>query len=203
MMREDWAAAEALLEEALAEAAAANNGVGMSACRLGLADLAMNDNRLRRAEHLLDENLPFVRSRGQTRCEGFTLLALSRIAALQGAPADASDHAVGGARRATQINADRLLIQCLERYASVAPDIGAARSAALVLGATESAREKLDLAAGEAVVELRGGALTKARTELGDDVLQALLSEGRSLALGEALAAVAGVSAGDVTGGGL
>jgi predicted ATPase/class 3 adenylate cyclase len=191
MMREDWAAAEALLEEALAEAAAANNVVGMSACRLGLADLAMDANRLDRAESLLDENLPFVRSRGQTRCEGFTLLYLSRMAALQGAPADASDHAVGGARRATQINANRLLIQCLERFASVAPDIGSAREAALVLGATESARDELDLAPGEDVVELRSGALTKARAELGDDALQAVLSEGRSLGLGEALAAVA------------
>lgn len=192
LMREDWGAAEALLEEALAEAASANNGVGMSACRLGLADLAMNGNRLGRAEELLDENLPFVRSRGQARCEGFTLLALSRMAALQGASADASDHAVGGARRATQINANRLLILCLERFASVAPDIGAAQEAALVLGATESARDELDLTPGEAVVELRDGALAKARAELGDDALQATLSEGRSLGLGEAFAAVAG-----------
>jgi predicted ATPase/class 3 adenylate cyclase len=202
MMREDWASAEALLEEALAEAESANNGVGMSACRLGLADLAMDANRLDRAESLLDENLPFVRSRGQTRCEGFTLLSLSRMTALKGASADASDHAVGGARRATQIKANRLLILCLERFAYVAPDLGAAQEAALVLGATESARDELDLAPDEAVVELRGCALAKARAELGDDALQAVLSEGRSLGLREALTAVAGVSAGGARDGG-
>ena len=189
-MRNDWPAAEALLEEALAEAASANNGVGTSACRLGLAGLALDRNRLERAEDLLDENLPFVRSRGQTRCEGFTLLALSRMAALQGASADASDYALGGARRATQIRANRLLTACLERFAAVAPDIGGAREAALVLGATESAREELDLALDEAVVELRDGALAKVRAELGDDAAQAVLSEGRSLALPEALAVV-------------
>ena len=190
LMREDWAVAEQLLEEALAEAEAANNGVGMSACRLGLADLAMNGNRLTRAEELLDENLPFVRSRGQTRCEGFTLLHLSRNAALQGAAAVASDHAVGGARRATQIKANRLLIACLERYAAVAPDVGAAREAALVLGATEAARAELDLAPAGNTVALRGDAVARARAELGDEALQAALFEGRSLGLSEALALV-------------
>ena len=190
LMREDWAVAEQLLEEALAEAEAANNGVGMSACRLGLADLAMNGNRLTRAEELLDENLPFVRSRGQTRCEGFTLLHLSRNAALQGAARVASDHAVGGARRATQIKANRLLIACLERYAAVAPDVGAAREAALVLGATDAARVELDLAPAGNIVALRGDAVAKARAELGDEALQAALFEGRSLGLSEALALV-------------
>ena len=71
--REDLLAAEALLQEALGVALAAGNGVGTSACRLGLAWVANQQGRHDEADDLLAENLPFVRGLGQIRCEGFTL----------------------------------------------------------------------------------------------------------------------------------
>src|SRR6185436_5278930 len=71
----EWREADGLWAEAFAAAAEADNGVGMSSCRINRANAANLDERHEQAAAFLDENLPFVRSRGQTRCEATTLIS--------------------------------------------------------------------------------------------------------------------------------
>jgi 2-phospho-L-lactate transferase len=73
----DYDTAETLLRRRVELAAAAGNGVSTSASRLNLAYLANKTGRHQQAEELLTENLTFVRSKGQTRCEAYTLAGLA------------------------------------------------------------------------------------------------------------------------------
>ena len=99
MRRGDLKAAEALLREALDVALAADNGVGTSSCRLGLVYVANRTGRHDEAEELLAENLPFVRAKGQTRCEGYTLYGMADTAVSRGQGGDCAADALLGARR--------------------------------------------------------------------------------------------------------
>ncbi|HXF71349.1 MAG TPA: adenylate/guanylate cyclase domain-containing protein [Actinomycetota bacterium] len=139
----DLETAERLNEEALAVAMEVDNGVGASACRLNLAYVANKTGRHDRAEALLAENLPFVRSRGQTRCEAYTLAGMAETAVHQGRMEDAAEHALGGARRALLIGDKPLLAATLDLFAASAAARGDARRAATILAATEAAREAM------------------------------------------------------------
>lgn len=180
LAKEDVPAAEALLKQALEAATESDNGVGMSASRLGLARLAMEDGRFERAADLLEENLSFVRDRGQTRCEGFTLAGLSRLELYREQWRDANEHACGGARRATQISASGLLIVSLQRFARGAVELGDGRRAVLVLGAIEAARAAMGMEASQEAVAFRAETLERARHDLDDRELETALSDGGS-----------------------
>ncbi len=81
LMKGELDAAEALFVERLAEAIAVDNGVATSSSRLNLAAIANRTGRHVAAESLFAENLPFVRSKGQARCEAHTLAGLAETAA--------------------------------------------------------------------------------------------------------------------------
>lgn len=140
-MKGDVETAEDLWSQALAAAIEADNGVGISACRLNLAGLAAANGRYERAEELARENLQFVRARGQTRCEAYTLSALAEAQVYRDRAADAGGYAVDGARRASQISNTSLQIFCLETAAAATAARSDPRSSARILGATEAARE--------------------------------------------------------------
>ena len=161
--REDFDTAETLFRERLVLAIAIDNGVGTSACRINLAYIANKKQDYHAAEALMEENLPFVRSRGQARCEANTLasLALTRLSVDQ--PAMAIPDALLGAVRALQISDHPLTIACLELVAASAAERGNLARAATLLGATEAAREGLDLGSDEDEAEV----IQKALASLG------------------------------------
>jgi predicted ATPase/transcriptional regulator with XRE-family HTH domain len=139
----DLEAAEALLREALDVAVAVDNGVGMSSCRLGLVYVANQAGRYDQAEELLTENLPFVRARGQTRCEGYTLARMADTTVRRGWTEDCAADALLGARRALQIGDKPLAVSCMELFALAAAARGDDHRAAAILAAGEAARHAM------------------------------------------------------------
>jgi predicted ATPase/class 3 adenylate cyclase len=180
-MRGEIENAEKLWQEALDEATAVDNGVGMSSCRLNLAVLANKASRHDRAEALLYENLPFVRTRGQTRCEANTLAGIAETSIYRDRPQDAAEDALGGMRRAAQIGDNPLLAFCLDLFAASAAARGDVRRAATILGATEAAREAMDVPPDEQEQAIRARAVEWLRGDRG--VVEAAWADGRVLDL--------------------
>ena len=139
----DMATTEELVWDALAVALAADNGVGISSCRLNLAYVANRTGRYDDAEELLAENLPFVRARGQARCEGYTLYRMTDTAISRGRASDCAAAALLAARRALQVGDRLLAVGALEAFAVVAAGAGDHRVAAVLLAATEAARREM------------------------------------------------------------
>ena len=140
----DLDAAETLLEAALDAALAADNGVGTSWSRLNLAFVANQAGRHDQAEDLLAENLPFVRARGQSRCEGYTLAGLAYTTVQQGRLEDCAPDALLGARRALQVGDEPLAVYCLEIFAVAAAARGDHDRAAAILAAGAAARHAMN-----------------------------------------------------------
>jgi predicted ATPase/class 3 adenylate cyclase len=184
-MRGEIEDAEKLWGEALEAAAVVDNGVGMSSCRLNLAALANTTGRHERAEALLAENLPFVRARGQTRCEANTLASIAETSVYRHRAQDAAEDALGGMRRASQIGDRPLVAFCLDVFAASAAARGDVRRAATILGATEAAREAMGVPPDEQELAIRAHAIERLRRDGG--VFGAAWAEGRKLDLGSAL----------------
>jgi predicted ATPase/transcriptional regulator with XRE-family HTH domain len=186
MMRGDLEAAQALLQDALDVALAMDNGVGTSSCRLGLAWVANRTGRHDQADELLAENLPFVRARGQTRCEGYTLAWMADTTVQRGRPGDCAAPALLGARRALQVGDKQLAAYSLELFAVAAAVSGDDRRAAAILAAGEAARHAMGAEPDPDEQAVRGQAL-----KLLDQHGQAFTvgyAEGRALDLPAALA---------------
>jgi non-specific serine/threonine protein kinase len=184
LRKDDLESAEALFRERLALAIAVDNGVGTSACRLNLATIANKTRRYDRAEALLAENLPFVRSRGQTRCEAHTLAQIAETSTLYRSRAeDSADEALLGATRALQIRDNPLTVYCLDLFAASAAARGDVRRAAAILAATEAAREALGIAPDEDEAAARARALEL----IGEEGIADARDEGRTLDLASAL----------------
>jgi len=179
-LRGDQAAAEALFAERLQLALAAGNGVSASSCRLTMASIANATQRSDRAQSLLDENLPFVRARGQARCESYTLMGMAQTAVVRGRPQDADETVLPAIELAVAIDDAPLAAACLEVLAVSVADRGDPRAAA-VLGGTEALREALDVAPDEEEAAMRAAALER----LGPDAsaYAAEWERGRSLDL--------------------
>ena len=146
MRRADLKAAQVLLREALDVALAVDNGVGTSSCRLRLVYVANRTGRHDEAGDLLAENLPFVRARGQARCEGYTLYGMADTAVSCGrAGEDCAADALLGARRGLQVGDKPLALCCLELFAVAAAAGGDDRRAAAMLAAAEAARREMGI----------------------------------------------------------
>ena len=159
LMRGHLEAAEALLQDALDVALAVDNGVGTSSCRLGLAWVANRTGRPDQADELLAENLPFVRARGQTRCEGYTLAGMADTTVQRGRPGDCAAPALLGARRALQVGDKQLAVCSLELFAVAAAVSGDDRRAAAILAAGEAARHAMGTEPDPDEQAIRGQAL--------------------------------------------
>jgi hypothetical protein len=179
--------AEALYGEAFDAAVEVDNGVGMSSCRLGLAGLANQAGRHERADSILQENLPFVRGRGQSRCEAFTLAGLAETAVYRELPEPAADWAVSGARRAMGFKEESLVAFCLDVAAAALAEDGERDRAAAILAATERARERLGVAPDEDETAIRDRALAAIRRALDGTELEDALAQGSGLDLTQAL----------------
>ena len=145
LLRDDFATAEPLYEELFALATEVGNGVRTSASRLNLATIANHTDRHDRAERLLRENLTFVRSRGQSRCEATTLAMLAETSIRRDRGGEVAQTARLAAVRSSQIRDDPLLIYSLELVAASAAEEGDGRRAALLLGAADEARRRMEL----------------------------------------------------------
>ena len=159
LMKGELDEAERLFSERLEVALAVDNGVATSSCRLNLTTIANRTGRHDRAESLLAENLPFVRSRGQARCEAYTLAGLAETAVHADRPTDRVGDAVLGAVRALQIDDRPLAVYCLDLVAVGAAARGDVHRAAAILGATEAAREAMGVECDEDEVAIRASAL--------------------------------------------
>jgi predicted ATPase/class 3 adenylate cyclase len=141
--KDDLRTAEALLTEALGVALAAGNGVGTSACRLGLVSMANRQGRHDEADDMLAENLPFVRGLGQIRCEGYTLGYMADTSVRRGHLPDCAAPALLGATRALQIGDKSLAAWCLDLFAVALAAAGDQRRAAAILAAVDAARHAM------------------------------------------------------------
>jgi predicted ATPase/class 3 adenylate cyclase len=184
LLKNDFATAEPLYEELLD----VGNGVGTSACRLNLATIANHTDRVDRADGLLRENLSFVRARGQSRCEATTLALMAETALRRDEASAAAEPARIAALRSSQIGDDPLLIYSLELVAASADED--ARRAALLLGATASARARMELGPDDDEALVRGWAEARLADALAPDDLADAVEAGRSLDLPSALASV-------------
>ena len=185
LMSGEFEQAERLFDERLNAAMAADNGVATSSCRLNLASIANKTGRHDRAKQLLSENLPFVRSKGQARCEAYTLAGYAETAFHEGRPGDRTAEAELSATRALQIDDRPLVIYCLELVAAAAATRGDERRAAALLGATEAAREAMGVEVDEDEEVIRGH--TVGSLDRDSDVVAAAWAEGRQLDLAGAV----------------
>jgi predicted ATPase/class 3 adenylate cyclase len=184
-LRGEYEAAERLWQDAFEVAREVDNGVGMSACRLNLASLLTKADQCERAEGLLAENLPFVRARGQARCEAYTLAAFADAAIRRGRVADAAEHALSAAGCASLIDDQPLVAYCLDLTTTAAAARGDVARAAIILGATEAAREAMGVVPDEEEEAARNRTLEL----LGQDkAVEGALARGRELDLPSALA---------------
>ena len=181
-------AAETLFVERLAEAMAVDNGVATSSCRLNLASIANRTGRHDRAGTLLGENLPFVRSKGQARCEAHTLAGLAETAIQFGRPQDGGPDAMLAATRAIQIDDPLLALYCLDLCAASIAASGDARRAVVILAATEAGREAMQVECDEDEEAIR--ALALAGLDPSSSFVKDAWTEGRALDLDSALALV-------------
>ena len=182
----DFDAAEKHFSERLVVAMAVDNGVAVSSSRLNLSYIANETRRHDVAEALLAENLPFVRSKGQARCEAHTLAALAEeVARYRNRPEDCGAEAQLGATRALQIRDTPLAVYCLDLFAASAAASGDVRRAATILAATEAAREKMGVGPDEDEEAIRAPVL-KLIGESGGSV-QTEWAKGRMLDLDGAL----------------
>jgi predicted ATPase/class 3 adenylate cyclase len=185
LMKNDFEAAEALFRERLDEALAVDNGVGTSSCRLNLAYIATKTGRYDRADALLAENLPFVRSKGQTRCEATTLGIMAEMTLYRDRPQDCAEDALLGASRALEIRDNPLAVYCLDLFAVSAAARGDGARAATILGATEAAREAMGVGPDDDEEAIRTRALGLIGAE--NRVAEAARAEGRRLKLASTL----------------
>ena len=180
-MRDDFVQAEPLFESLLAAARDDDNGVGMSSCRINLAWIANRTRRHERARALLAENLPFVRSRGQARCEASTLIGLVETLDYLEQPTAAIEHAIAAAAVAPRAADASLLLEDLRWYSIAAAQLGDARRIARILGACERAEEELDAALEPYELVARDELIDRLRRTLGDPGFADERSLGRTL----------------------
>lgn len=182
--RGDLEAAERLFRDRLAVALAVDNGVATSSCRLQLVWIANKTRRYDTAEALLAENLPFVRSKGQARCEAYTLAGIAETTILRDQAGEAADEALAAADSALQIRDQPLAVWALDMLAVAVAARGDGRAAATILGATEAAREAMQVPPDEEEQTVRAQALE----HIDADVAERARNEGRALDLASALA---------------
>ena len=188
MAHDDFATAEPLYEDLLVVARADDNGVRTSACRINLAYIANRTGRHERAEALMLENLPFVRGRGQARCEATTLVTLAETTTYLDQPAASVDYAVAAAEVAPHAADALLLIEDLRWYAAAAVRLGDPERIAEILGACEAAESELEAALEPHETAVRDELVATLRRALTDEGLEAARTRGRSMDLATAAA---------------
>jgi predicted ATPase len=184
--RGDLDEAERLFAEVFEIAVEVDNGVGMSSSRINRGSIANLRGRHARADELLEENLSFVRSRGQSRCEAFTLLGLAETAILDSRPGDAVDRSVAAARRALGFGELSLTSYCLDIAAAGLAATGEESRAATILGATERARERLEVEPDADEVAMRRRATDPIAEALPPADVEAARARGREMDLAQA-----------------
>jgi len=188
LMRDDLEAAEPIFEQLLDAAREIDNGVGISSCRINLAYIANRTGRHEQAEALMQENLPFVRSRGQARCEATSLVTMAETLHYLERPAPSMDYASAAADVAPRAADALLLVENLRWYAAGAARVGDSEAAAEMLGACETAEAELDAALEPHEHVAREELVSSLRAALTDAGLEAARARGRGLDLATAAA---------------
>jgi predicted ATPase len=192
LLKEDWSGAEPVYEELLQLAIELGNGVRTSSSRLNLATIANHTDRHDRADLLLRENLRFVRARGQSRCEATTLAMLAETAIRRHRPGEAGEPARVAAIRSSEIVDEPLLIYSLELVAAAAAEHGSTERAAILLGAADAARERMELERDDDEAFVRDWTARRLATPSSTEHVAAATAAGRTMDLAAALAEVTG-----------
>ena len=175
----DLETADALFRERFELAVEVDNGVAISASRLGRVAVANLGGRHDAAQALLAENLPFTRSRGQVTCETWTLAGHAELfARYRGRPEEIADEALRASELALGLNDTPALVYCLDLVAYSLAARGDTRSATLIMASTEAAREGMEVGPDEDELAVRTPALELVRA---DAVAGDLWTEGRGL----------------------
>ena len=187
-----WAAGDLegatdLYRQALDVAIEVDNGVGISSCRLNQAAIANQRGDHELAEQLFTENLVFVRSRGQSRCEAHTLAGLAETSIATASPGQAIRFAVSGAARASGFHEESLMAYCLVIAAAGMAQEGDVQPATEILGATELARVRLEVAPDEDERAMRERALDAIRRRLDTPTFDAAWANGQEMDLTRSL----------------
>ncbi len=190
--RGDLDEAAAAFRERLPLAIAMDNGVGTSACRINLAYIANQQHEYDMAEALMDENLPFVRSRGQARCEASTLAERAYTHLHVGHARASADDALLAAVRALQINDQPLTATALDLYAASVAAQGDRELAATILAATDAVRREMGVEPEPEEVEIREMAF--AELDTGSEPVAAALQRGKRMDLQTVLVIAKGTS---------
>lgn len=148
-----------------------------------MAFIANRVGRHERAEALLAENLPFVRGRGQARCEATSLVGLAETFTYLDRSADAAKYAIAAAEVAPRAADPSLLLEDLRWYALAAARLAEFEPAARTLGACEAAEDEMAVILEAFEQNLREEVIALIRAGLGDDGLEAQRSLGRGLSL--------------------
>ena len=184
----DLDGAEELLRLAMDAAIDVDNGVGISSCRLNLATIANERSQHEDADALYRENLIFVRSRGQSRCEAFTMAGLAETALLRSRAADAVRWGLDAAERTTHFGEESLEAYCLDLAAAGLAEQGESERAAIVLAATERKRDELGMALDDEEAAARERAFDRIRASLDTSSFERASAEGRAMSLDQAIA---------------
>ena len=141
----------------------------------------------------MDENLPFVRSRGQTRCEANTLSERANTRLHVGHAEASADDALLASVRALQISDHPLTALALDLFAASVATGGDYERAAIILAATEAAREVLGVEAEPEEAEIREIALARLGPE--SESIAAAWQRGRGIDLQAAVEIAKGTPA--------
>ena len=162
---------------------------------LALRNLATSEYELGNrdaAEALHRDVIDLARETGNVRMEASSLGALAEYAILDGRPAESLDLLREGTR-ITHSNGDGIESTInLRRYARALVQQGQVATGIRILGAAHAANARMGVARVGWVKDLDEGTLEIARTSLSADEVEALRSEGRTMSLDEAVAALLG-----------
>ena len=144
------------------------------------------------AEALHRDVIDLARETGNVRMEASSLGALAEYAILDGRPEESLDLLREGTR-ITHSNGDGIESTInLRRYARALVQQGQVATGIRILGAAHAANARMGVARVGWVKDLDEGTLEIARTSLSADEVEALRSEGRTMSLDEAVAALLG-----------
>lgn len=132
------------------------------------------------------ENLPFVRGRGQARCEANSLVVMAETLNYLDRPAASIDYAVAAAEVVPRAADALLLVEDLRWYAAAASRLGDPEGSAAILGACEAAEAEMDAVLEPHEMAVREELLATLRQSMTDAGLEAARARGRSLDLAAA-----------------
>jgi predicted ATPase/DNA-binding CsgD family transcriptional regulator len=185
--RGDLPAAHAFAEHALATARAHGSPWLISNVLLILGGLLHEEGKFSIAQSVLEEALALSGHGNDSRVMAYCLDALGRVALAQGRRAEARKRLAESLRLWWEIGEQAKVADSLECHAQLLAASGQRDDALRLEGAATGLRTKLRVSAPPPMRLLHESWLDEARTTLGDEVVDTLLSNGRAMTTDDAV----------------